>query len=44
MDIKVVTGIVVGLVIGLNYTADLIVYLPVLSVVALILVLKIAHR
>ena len=39
-DIRLMTGIFVGLVVGLHYYANLTIYMPVLLVIALILVLK----
>ncbi len=42
-DTRLVTGIFIGVVVGLHYGATLAAYLPVLSIVALILVLKIVR-
>ena len=39
-DMRLITGILVGMVIGLHYVDQLLVYVPLLSIVALILVLK----
>lgn len=44
MDVRLLTGIFVGLIIGLHYHAALVEYLPLLMVPAVILVLKIIHR
>ncbi len=44
IDNKVLTGIFVGMVLGLQYHGVLATYLPVLMVGALILVLKLIHH
>lgn len=44
MDVRLLTGIFVGLIIGLHYHASLVTYLPLIMVPALILVLKMIHR
>ena len=43
-DIRLVTGIFVGLVVGLHYHATLTIYLPVLMVITLILVLNVIRH
>ena len=43
-DKHLVTGIFIGTVLGLHYAETLIMYLPVLTIVTLILVLKTVHR
>ncbi len=43
-DIRLLTGIFVGMMIGLHYHGSLIDYLPLLMVPTLILVLKILHH
>ncbi len=44
LDSKLVTGIFVGAVLGLHYEKALIVYLPILTVVTLIMLLKTIRR
>jgi len=44
LDHKLITGIFVGVVLGLHYGKALIVYLPVLTVVTLIMLLKTIRR
>ena len=44
IDVKVLTGIFVGMVIALHYSEMLMTYLPLLMIVSLILVLKVIHR
>ena len=39
-DNRLVTGIFIGVVFGLHYTTTLMAYVPVLSVITLILVLR----
>ena len=43
-DTKLVTGILVGLVLGLNYQPTLIVYLPLFTVAALIVGIQLIRR
>lgn len=44
LDNKLVTGIFVGVVIGLHYHVSLIAYLPILMIVTLVLLLKTVRR
>lgn len=44
LDIRLFTGILVGMVVGLHYHVSLIDYLPLLTVGALILILKTVHH
>ena len=39
-DNRLVTGILIGVVLGLHYNAMLVIYLPVITVATLIMVLK----
>lgn len=43
-DIRLVTGIFIGVVVGLHYHTYLIIYLPVLTVATLVMLLKTIHR
>ena len=43
-DIRLVTGIFIGMVLGLHYHVTLIEYLPLLLVATLILLLKTVHH
>ena len=43
-DNRLVAGIFIGLVLGLHYSASLVVYLPILTVVTLILMLRTLNR
>ena len=43
IDKRLLTGIFVGMVLGLHYHAVLVAYLPLLMVAALVLVLKSLH-
>ena len=44
LDVRLLTGIFVGMIVGLSYHEALVGYLPLLMVPTLILVLKIIHR
>lgn len=44
LDIKLITGIFVGMLVGLHYHTVLIPYIPLLFVPTLILVLRSIHR
>jgi hypothetical protein len=44
MDVRLLTGIFIGMLVGLHYHTALIGYLPLLLVPTLILVLKMIHR
>lgn len=43
-DSRLVTGIFIGMVLGLHYHASLVTYLPIMIVATLILVLKAVHH
>lgn len=43
-DLKLITGIFVGMLLGLHYSSVLIPYIPLLMVPTVILVLKHIHR
>lgn len=43
-DIRIVTGIFIGVCLGLHYHGSLITYMPILTVATLILLLKTVHR
>jgi hypothetical protein len=43
-DVRLLTGVFVGMVLGLHYHAVLMEYLPLLMVPTLILILKVLHR
>ena len=43
-DNRLVSGIFIGLVLGLHYHGSLVMYMPILTVVTLILMLKTLHR
>lgn len=43
-DSRIVTGIFIGAVLGLHYHANLVIYLPILTVATLVLILKVLHR
>ena len=43
-DTRLVTGIFIGMVLGLHYHASLVIYLPLMIVATLILVLKALHH
>lgn len=43
-DQRLVSGIFIGLVLGLHYHGSLAIYLPILTVVTLILMLRTLHR
>lgn len=43
-DTRLVTGIFIGVVVGLHYGASLATYLPIVSIVALVLVLNMVRR
>ncbi len=44
MDVRLITGIFIGMILGLHYHGVLVTYLPLLMVPTLILVLKTLHR
>lgn len=44
IDLRLVTGIFMGMVVALHYHGLLVAYLPVMMIVTLILVLKMVHR
>lgn len=44
MDVRLLTGIFVGMLVGLHYHEALLPYLPLMIVPTLILVLKIVHH
>lgn len=44
MDVRLLTGIFIGMIVGLHYHSVMITYLPLLMVPTLILVLKTLHR
>ena len=44
LDNRLVTGIFVGMLLGLHYHGMLIAYLPILTVLTVILLLKIIHH
>ena len=43
-DQRLVSGIFIGLVLGLHYFESLVIYLPILMVVTLIMALRMLHR
>ncbi len=43
-DIRLVTGVFVGVILGLQYHEVLVAYMPLLMVPTLVLLLKIIHR
>lgn len=44
LDLRLLTGIFIGMVIGLHYHGVLAIYLPLLMIVSLIMVLKFVAR
>ncbi len=44
LDVRLITGIFIGVVIGLHYHGVLAIYLPMLMIVSLILLLKFVAR
>ena len=44
LDLRLVTGIFLGMVVALHYHGILAAYLPILMIGTLILVLKLVHR
>lgn len=43
-DSKIITGIVVGMVLGLHYHGALITYMPLLVIAGLVMLLRVLHR
>ena len=43
-DTRIVTGILVGVVIGLHYGTALTIYMPLLVIAAMVMLLKILHH
>ena len=43
-DIRIVTGIVLGMVLGLHYHEALLTYMPLLTIAGLVMLLKVLHR
>lgn len=43
-DPKLISGIFIGLMIGLHYHAALMSYLPILMIITVVMVLKLLHR
>ena len=44
IDVRLVTGIFIGVILGLHYHSVMISYMPLLMVPTLIMVLKVLHR
>ena len=44
LDMRLVTGIFIGMVLGLHYVDTFIMYLPILTVVTIVMILKSVHR
>ncbi len=44
MDSKLITGLIIGMVLGLHYHGVLVAYLPLLMVAAIVLLLKTVHH
>ena len=43
-DSRLVTGVLIGMIIGLHYHASLMVYMPLLVIAGLVLLLKTLHH
>lgn len=43
-DPKIITGIVIGMVLGLQYHEALVLYMPLLVIAGLVMLLKVLHR
>lgn len=43
-DYRLVGGIFIGVVLGLHYYAALVTYLPILTIITVIMVLRLVHR
>ncbi len=43
-DVKIITGMLVGMVLGLQYHETLMLYMPLLVIAGLVMLLKVLHR
>ncbi|MBI3306568.1 MAG: hypothetical protein HYZ84_02005 [Candidatus Omnitrophica bacterium] len=43
-DMRLITGIFIGMILGLHYVETFVTYLPILTVVTLVMILKLVHR
>jgi hypothetical protein len=43
-DPKIITGIIIGMVLGLQYQETLVLYMPLLVIAGLVMLLKVLHR